>query len=152
VGFIMGGCFIDALGLIGLTSPTISPIMYPFGFNLIWFGVFTGLLAETGEIKPPVGENGFVAKGVAPDVLLGKFSLALFLFYWPFLSRSFFSLLFQACPHFFHHLLNNIEDGTVFPLRIKYCPTKGDEINICKKSVKLNLRPMFWLLVPVPGG
>ena len=89
VGYIMGGCFIDSLGLIVLTIPIIAPIMSQLGFDLIWFGVLTGLLAETGVITPPVGVNVFVVKGLAPDVPLGKIFIGIV----PFLVAVFVAIV-----------------------------------------------------------
>jgi tripartite ATP-independent transporter DctM subunit len=88
VGYIVGGCFIDSLGLIVLTIPIIAPIMSQLGYDLIWFGVLTGLLAETGVITPPVGVNVFVVKGLAPDVPLEKIFIGIV----PFLLAVFVAI------------------------------------------------------------
>jgi C4-dicarboxylate transporter DctM subunit len=69
--YLVGGCFIDALGLIVLTIPIIAPVMFELGFDPIWFGVIIVLLSETGVITPPVGVNVFVMKALAPDVPIG---------------------------------------------------------------------------------
>ena len=37
IGYVIGGCFIDSLGLIVLTIPIIAPIMFQLGYDPIWF-------------------------------------------------------------------------------------------------------------------
>ena len=97
VGFMVGGCFIDSLGLIVLSIPIIAPIMFQLGYDPIWFGVLTGLLAETGVITPPVGVNVFVVKGLAPDVPLERIFIGIV----PFLLAVFVAIgLLIAFPGF----------------------------------------------------
>ena len=43
-------------------------IITGLGFDPIWFGVIEVIVIEMGLIKPPVGINLFVVKGVAADV------------------------------------------------------------------------------------
>ena len=71
VGMFLGlGCFLDALGLILLTVPFISPAIFAMGFDPIWFGVLVAKLVEIGLLTPPVGIQAFVLKGVAPELSL----------------------------------------------------------------------------------
>jgi C4-dicarboxylate transporter, DctM subunit len=72
VFYIVGGCFIDAMGLIVLTIPILAPIIFKLGFDPIWFGVIVVMLSETGVITPPVGVNVFVVKNIAPEVPLER--------------------------------------------------------------------------------
>ena len=69
---MIGGCFIDAMGLILLTVPIFYPIVVSLGFNPIWFGVVIARVTEMAMITPPVGVNVYVLKGVAKDVPLDK--------------------------------------------------------------------------------
>jgi len=69
--YLIGGCFMDALGLILLTVPIFFPVSVSLGFNPIWFGIIITRISEIGVITPPVGMNVYVMKGVAPDIPLG---------------------------------------------------------------------------------
>jgi len=68
--YLIMGCFLDALGLILLTVPFISPAITGLGFDLIWFGVVVVKLVEIGLLTPPVGIQAYVLKGVAPELSL----------------------------------------------------------------------------------
>jgi len=68
--YLIGGCFMDSMGLIVLTIPIFYPIVIKLGFDPIWFGVIIVLVAEMGVITPPVGVNVYVIKGISPDVPL----------------------------------------------------------------------------------
>jgi len=70
VVYLIMGCFLDALGLILLTVPFISPALFALGFNPIWFGVVVVKLVEIGLLTPPVGIQAYVLKGVAPEISL----------------------------------------------------------------------------------
>lgn len=67
-GYIIGGCFMDALAMITFTIPILYPVVVALGFDPIWFGVIIVLVCEMGAISPPLGINVYVLKGVAPDV------------------------------------------------------------------------------------
>lgn len=68
--YLIMGCFLDALGLILLTVPFISPAIFRLGFDPIWFGVVVVKLVEIGLLTPPVGIQAYVLKGVAPELSL----------------------------------------------------------------------------------
>ncbi len=68
--YVIGGCFMDALGLILLTVPIFFPVAMSLGFDPIWFGIIITRVSEIGVITPPVGINVYVIKGVAQDVPL----------------------------------------------------------------------------------
>ena len=70
VVYMIGGCFMDALGLILLTVPIFFPVAVKLGFDPIWFGIIITRISEIGVITPPVGINVYVMKGVAKDVPL----------------------------------------------------------------------------------
>ncbi len=69
-GYVVGGCFLDALALIMLTVPIFFPVVMTLGFDPIWFGVVIVLVTQIGVITPPVGVNAYVVSGVARDVPL----------------------------------------------------------------------------------
>jgi tripartite ATP-independent transporter DctM subunit len=68
--YLIGGCFMDALGMILLTIPIFYPVAVGLGYDPIWFGVIIVLITEMGVITPPVGVNVYVVSGVAKDVPL----------------------------------------------------------------------------------
>jgi tripartite ATP-independent transporter DctM subunit len=68
--YLVGGCFMDALGMIMLTIPIFYPVALAMGFDPIWFGVVIVLVTEMGVITPPVGVNVYVVKGIAATVPL----------------------------------------------------------------------------------
>jgi len=68
--YLVGGCFMDALGLILLTVPIFFPVAMKLGFDPIWFGIIITRVTEIGVITPPVGMNVYVIKGVARDIPL----------------------------------------------------------------------------------
>ena len=70
VVYLIGGCFMDALGLILLTVPIFFPVAVKLGFDPIWFGIIITRISEIGVITPPVGMNVYVMKGAAQDVPL----------------------------------------------------------------------------------
>jgi tripartite ATP-independent transporter DctM subunit len=68
--FFIGGCFMDALGMILLTIPIFFPVAVALGYDPIWFGVVIVLVTELGVITPPVGINVYVVSGIAKEVPL----------------------------------------------------------------------------------
>ncbi len=68
--YLIGGCFMDALGMIMLTIPIFFPVALTLGYDPIWFGVIIVLITEMGVITPPVGVNVYVVSGVAKDIPL----------------------------------------------------------------------------------
>jgi len=68
--FLLGGCFMDALGMILLTIPIFYPVAIAIGYDPIWFGVVIVLVTELGVITPPVGINVYVVSGIAKNVPL----------------------------------------------------------------------------------
>jgi C4-dicarboxylate transporter DctM subunit len=64
--YLAMGCFFDALSILVLTIPFVSPIMSQLGFNALWFGVLFTVLAEIGCVTPPFGLNLFVLQAVVP--------------------------------------------------------------------------------------
>jgi C4-dicarboxylate transporter DctM subunit len=68
--FFIGGCFMDALGMILLTIPIFFPVAVALGYDPIWFGVVIVLVTELGVITPPVGINVYVVSGIAKNVPL----------------------------------------------------------------------------------
>lgn len=95
--YLIMGCFLDALGLILLTVPFISPAVFELGFDPVWFGVVVVKLVEIGLITPPVGIQAYVLKGAAPELSLKE----IFLGFTPFFLVDLFLCigLLLAFPH-----------------------------------------------------
>ena len=66
--YLVLGCLMDAMAMIILTVPIISPVIKELGFDPIWFGIIIVMTVELGLIHPPVGMNIFVIKSVIDDV------------------------------------------------------------------------------------
>jgi tripartite ATP-independent transporter DctM subunit len=66
--YLFLGCFIDAFSMILLTIPIFFPVVRALGFDPIWFGIITVLVAEIALITPPVGMNVYVIWGISTDV------------------------------------------------------------------------------------
>jgi C4-dicarboxylate transporter DctM subunit len=68
VGYIILGCFLEAIGMILITVPVFQPLIQSFGYDPIWFAIIVVIMVEVGLIHAPVGMNLFVIQAQAPDV------------------------------------------------------------------------------------
>ncbi len=66
IWFILGTC-LEPYGLMMITVPLFAPIVSAMGFDLVWFGILFVINMEMAYLTPPVGENLFVLKAVAPE-------------------------------------------------------------------------------------
>ena len=66
--YLLLGCVMNALPVIILTLPILYPTVVALGFDPIWFGVIVVILAELGQITPPIGMSVFALRNVAPGV------------------------------------------------------------------------------------
>jgi len=57
---LIGGMFLDSIGLMLLTLPFFIPVLEGADINLLWFGIVMVKLLEIGLITPPVGLNCYV--------------------------------------------------------------------------------------------
>lgn len=75
--YIPLGMVMDAMAMLLLTIPIISPIISGLGFDMIWFGVLIVLVFEMALITPPVGMIVYVVQGVTKvpleEVFRGNF-------------------------------------------------------------------------------
>ncbi len=85
--YLIGGCFVDALGFLVLTIPIFFPLGIALGFDPIWYAIILTMVTTMGAITPPVGVNIYVVKALAPDIPLGTI----------FRSVSFFLLACIVC-------------------------------------------------------
>jgi len=66
--YLILGCFMDAIGLLLLTVPFMSPSLFALGFIPIQLGIIVVKMLEIGLLTPPVGIQAYVVKGVVPDL------------------------------------------------------------------------------------
>jgi TRAP-type C4-dicarboxylate transport system permease large subunit len=77
VFYIVLGMFLEPVSMTFITLPTIFPLMYAAGFDLIWFGVVYTITMEIAVLTPPVGLNLYVIQGIGRgavtigDVIVG---------------------------------------------------------------------------------
>jgi len=63
------GMFMETLATIMLVTPVLMPVMVSLGVDPIHFGVVLVCCCEIGFATPPLGENMFIASGVARTTL-----------------------------------------------------------------------------------
>ena len=68
--YIILGMFLDQTSVTVITIPIIFPMIVSLGFDPVWFGVLFVVLANLGQVTPPVGLVCFVIKGTVPDCTL----------------------------------------------------------------------------------
>jgi tripartite ATP-independent transporter DctM subunit len=68
LGYIVLGCFLEAIGMVLITVPVFQPLIVKFGYDPVWFAIIVVIMVEVGLIHPPVGMNLFVIQAQAPDV------------------------------------------------------------------------------------
>jgi tripartite ATP-independent transporter DctM subunit len=85
--YLIGGCFVDALGFLVLTIPIFFPLGVTLGFDPIWYAIIITMVTTMGAITPPVGVNIYVVKALAPEIDLATI----------FKSVSFFLLACIIC-------------------------------------------------------
>ena len=66
--YLLLGCVMNALPVIILTLPILYPTVLALGFDPVWFGVVVVILAELGQITPPIGMSVFALRNVVPEV------------------------------------------------------------------------------------
>lgn len=67
------GMFMETLAIIMLVTPVLLPVMTQFGVDPIHFGVVLVCCCGVGFSTPPLGENMFIASGIA-DISLEEIS------------------------------------------------------------------------------
>ncbi len=67
-GYLLLGCFLDAISMMVLTLPVILPVLETLNCDLVWFGVLAVLMMQAGLITPPLGLNIFTLSGVGGHI------------------------------------------------------------------------------------
>lgn len=65
VSYFVISMFMDELPLMLLTLPLTFPVVTSLGFDPVWYGVMTVLMATMGMVFPPVGLLAFVVSGAS---------------------------------------------------------------------------------------
>ena len=63
------GMFMETLALIMLVTPVLLPVMTAYGADPVHFGVILVCCCGVGFSTPPMGENMFIASGIANESL-----------------------------------------------------------------------------------
>jgi len=63
--FVMG-MFLDAIAIIMIAIPIISPIALSLGYDPVWFAIMVMVTMQAGFLSPPFALAIFYLKGVAP--------------------------------------------------------------------------------------
>lgn len=70
IGYLILGCFMDAIGMLLLTLPVVYPTVIALGYDPIVFGVIVVKMCEVCLVTPPIGLNCFVVASVRRDIPL----------------------------------------------------------------------------------
>jgi tripartite ATP-independent transporter DctM subunit len=60
VVYLFLGCIMDGAASVITTVPIFAPLCVAYGIDLVYFGVFVGIIMSIGTITPPVGTAMFV--------------------------------------------------------------------------------------------
>ncbi len=66
--YLVGGCFVDALGFLVVTIPIFFPLAQALAFDPVWYTVVITLVTTMGAVTPPVGVNVYIVSGLSPGV------------------------------------------------------------------------------------
>ncbi len=118
--YLAFGCVFSAFALVLLTVPVFFPLIAGLGLEniygttseniLIWFGIVIVIVAEIGQITPPIGMNVFVLKSVLPDVPLGTIFKGIIPFFGADLIRLVLIVLFPATVLALPDYMGQIQD------------------------------------------
>jgi C4-dicarboxylate transporter, DctM subunit len=99
LAFILGfywiaGFFLDMIAVTFLTTPIFFPVVVSLGFDPVWYGVVSCVLAEIALISPPLALNLYVVQGVTKAPLK-----EIFRGIWPFIVLfTIFLIILVAFP------------------------------------------------------
>jgi len=118
--YLVFGCVFSAFALVLLTVPVFFPLIAGLGLEniygtspeniLIWFGIVIVIVAEIGQITPPIGMNVLVLKSVLPDVPLGTIFKGIIPFFGADLMRLVLIVLFPATVLALPDYMGQIQD------------------------------------------
>ena len=118
--YIAFGCVFSAFALVLLTVPVFFPLVAGLGLDvlfgtspeniLIWFGIVIVVVAEIGQITPPIGMNVFVLKSMLPDVSLSTIFKGIIPFFGADLVRLALIVLFPSTVLVLPDYMDQIQD------------------------------------------
>ncbi len=118
--YIAFGCVFSAFALVLLTVPVFYPLVAGLGLDvlfttspenvLIWFGIVIVVVAEIGQITPPIGMNVFVLKSMLPDVSLSTIFKGIVPFFGADLVRLALIVLFPSTVLILPDYMDQIQD------------------------------------------
>ncbi len=118
--YIAFGCVFSAFALVLLTVPVFFPLVAGLGLDvlfgtspeniLIWFGIVIVVVAEIGQITPPIGMNVFVLKSMLPDVSLSTIFKGIIPFFGDDLVRFSLIVLFPSTVLVLPDYMDQIQD------------------------------------------
>ena len=118
--YIAFGCVFSAFALVLLTVPVFFPLVAGLGLDvlfgtspeniLIWFGIVIVVVAEIGQITPPIGMNVFVLKSMLPEVSLSTIFKGIMPFFGADLVRLALIVLFPSTVLFLPDYMDQIQD------------------------------------------
>jgi tripartite ATP-independent transporter DctM subunit len=92
--YIILGCPLDGISMMVMSLPIVLPLVVAAGYDPIWFGIFLIVMAELGQITPPIGFNLFVLQSMT-NLSMSRLSVAAFPF---FLLTCLAGVLFTLFP------------------------------------------------------
>ncbi|MEW6672665.1 MAG: TRAP transporter large permease [Thermodesulfobacteriota bacterium] len=78
--YLIGGCFVDAMGFLVVTIPIFFPLAEALGYDPVWYTVMITLVTTMGAVTPPVGVNVYIVSALTPDVNIGTIFRGISLF------------------------------------------------------------------------
>ena len=65
--YMILGMFLDPLAMMLLTVPVLMEPLLALDINMVWFGIFLIIMAEIGQVSPPIGMLSFVVHKLTQD-------------------------------------------------------------------------------------
>jgi len=62
--YLLGGCFMDALGFLVISVPIFFPVAMSLGYDPVWFTIVITLVTTIGAVTAPVGVNVFIVSAL----------------------------------------------------------------------------------------
>ena len=103
--YMVLGCLMNALPAIILTLPIFFPITKEAGIDPVLLGVLIVVMADLGQITPPIGMNVFAMSAIAKDVPMYSIFKGILPFWGAFLILIIILVLFPQISLFLPNLM-----------------------------------------------
>lgn len=87
------GMLIDSTGVLMIGVPLFTPILYPLGFDPLWFGIIFATMIQVSYLSPPFAYGIFYLKAVAPPEITTE---VLYKAVIPFMLIMFIGIVFMC--------------------------------------------------------